>query len=283
MEVVLITGMSGAGRSTAAHVLEDHQWYVVDNLPATMLFPLVDELRAEREKVAVVIDVRSMEFSTELTSGVRALRANGDNVRILFLDSHDEVLVRRYESTRRPHPLQGDDRIVDGIARERELLRNLRAEAEIVIDSSALNVHQLALKVDQTFSGASERGLHVSLLSFGYKYGIPYDADFILDCRFIPNPHWVPELQPMSGLERPVSDAVLTHPATESFIENFLNLFSHSTEGFLREGKRYITVGFGCTGGRHRSVAVTAEVAKRLSDMDANTAVHVQHRDVERS
>ena len=281
MEVVLITGMSGAGRSTAAHVLEDHHWYVVDNLPAAMLAPLVDELRSAREKVAVVIDVRSMEFSTELSSGVQALRKSGDNVRILFLDSHDEVLVRRYESTRRPHPLQGDDRIVDGIIRERELLRNVRAEAEIVIDSSALNVHQLALKVDQTFTGASDRGLHVSLLSFGYKYGIPYDADFILDCRFIPNPHWIPELQPMSGQDKPVSDAVLTHPATESFITGFMSIFTGASEGFLREGKRYITIAFGCTGGRHRSVAVAAEVAHRLSK-DGIT-VHLQHRDVERS
>jgi RNase adapter protein RapZ len=278
---VIITGMSGAGRSTAAHVLEDHQWYVVDNLPASMLFPLVDELRSEREKVAVVIDVRSMEFTTELNSGVQALRGNGDSVRILFLDSHDEVLVRRFESTRRPHPLQGTDRIVDGIARERELLRNLRAEAEIVIDSSALNVHQLALKVDQTFTGESDRGMQVSLLSFGYKYGIPYDADFILDCRFIPNPHWVAHLSPMSGLEQPVADAVLTHPETSEFIEVFLALFRSIGAGFLREGKRYITIAFGCTGGRHRSVAVTEEVSARLQT--EGIQVRVQHRDVERN
>ncbi len=281
MDVVIITGMSGAGRSTAAHVLEDHQWYVVDNLPASMLFPLVDELRSEREKVAVVIDVRSMEFTTELNSGVQALRGNGDSVRILFLDSHDEVLVRRFESTRRPHPLQGTDRIVDGIARERELLRNLRAEAEIVIDSSALNVHQLALKVDQTFTGESDRGMQVSLLSFGYKYGIPYDADFILDCRFIPNPHWVAHLSPMSGLEQPVADAVLTHPETSEFIEVFLALFRSIGAGFLREGKRYITIAFGCTGGRHRSVAVTEEVSARLQT--EGIQVRVQHRDVERN
>jgi len=280
MDVVVITGMSGAGRSTAAHVLEDHQWYVVDNLPATMLFPLVNELREEREKVAVVIDVRSMEFSTELAVGIKALRSNGDSVRILFLDSHDEVLVRRYESTRRPHPLQGDDRIVDGIARERELLRNLRAEAEIVIDSSSLNVHQLALKVDQTFSSESERALHISLVSFGYKYGIPYDADFTLDCRFIPNPHWDPALQSMSGREQPVSDAVLGHSATEEFIQNFISLFKSASSGFLTEGKRYITIAFGCTGGRHRSVAVAQEVAKRLEHFGMD--VHLQHRDVDR-
>ncbi len=280
MDVVLITGMSGAGRSTAAHVLEDHRWYVVDNLPATMLFPLVDELRSEREKVAVVIDVRSKEFTTELTSGIKALRAHGDSVRILFLDSHDEVLVRRYESTRRPHPLQGDDRIVDGIARERELLRNLRAEAEIVIDSSALNVHQLALKVDETFTAKSERGLHLSLLSFGYKYGIPYDADFTLDCRFIPNPHWNPELQPMSGADGAVSDVVLRHPATEDFIARFIELFEGAVPGFLNEGKRYLTVAFGCTGGRHRSVAVAADVARRLSARGIE--VHLQHRDIDR-
>ena len=280
MDVVLITGMSGAGRSTAAHVLEDHHWYVVDNLPASMLFPLVNELSSERDKVAVVIDVRSKEFSTELSSGIKALRTNGDNVRVLFLDSHDEVLVRRYESTRRPHPLQGDDRIVDGISRERELLRNLRAEAEIVIDSSSLNVHQLAHKVDQTFTSENDRGVRVALLSFGYKYGIPYDADFTLDCRFIPNPHWVPELQPMSGREKPVSDAVLSHTATEEFIGNFMELFQKVTPGFLNEGKRYITVAFGCTGGRHRSVAVAEEVAERLKKIGID--VHLQHRDVDR-
>ena len=272
--------MSGAGRSTAAHVLEDHHWYVVDNLPASMLFPLVDELRSEREKVAVVIDVRSKEFSTELSTGVAALKANGDDVRILFLDSHDEVLVRRYEATRRPHPLQGDDRIVDGIARERDLLRNLRADAEIVIDSSALNVHQLALKIDQTFSSENERALHLSLLSFGYKYGIPYDADFILDCRFIPNPHWIPALQPMSGREKPVSDAVLSHSATEEFISGFISLFESARAGFLREGKRHITVAFGCTGGRHRSVAVAHEVGERCKELGID--VHLQHRDVDR-
>lgn len=280
MDVVIVTGMSGAGRSTAAHVLEDHHWYVVDNLPASMLFPLVDELRSEREKVAVVIDVRSKEFSTELSTGVAALKANGDDVRILFLDSHDEVLVRRYEATRRPHPLQGDDRIVDGIARERDLLRNLRADAEIVIDSSALNVHQLALKIDQTFSSENERALHLSLLSFGYKYGIPYDADFILDCRFIPNPHWIPALQPMSGREKPVSDAVLSHSATEEFISGFISLFESARAGFLREGKRYITVAFGCTGGRHRSVAVAHEVGERCKELGID--VHLQHRDVDR-
>jgi UPF0042 nucleotide-binding protein len=272
--------MSGAGRSTAAHVLEDHHWYVVDNLPASMLFPLVDELRSERQKVAVVIDVRSKEFSTELSTGVAALKANGDDVRILFLDSHDEVLVRRYEATRRPHPLQGDDRIVDGISRERDLLRNLRSDAEIVIDSSSLNVHQLALKIDQTFSTENESALHLSLLSFGYKYGIPYDADFILDCRFIPNPHWIPALQPLSGKEKAVSDAVLSHPATEEFIANFLSLFNGVTSGFLREGKRYVTVAFGCTGGRHRSVAVAQEVARRCKENGID--VHLQHRDVDR-
>ena len=281
MDVVLITGMSGAGRSTAAHVLEDHHWYVVDNLPATMLFPLVNELRPEREKVAVVIDVRSKEFSTELRSGIKALRDHGDAVRILFLDSHDEVLVRRYESTRRPHPLQGDDRIVDGISRERELLRNLRAEAEIIIDSSSLNVHQLALKIDQTFADERERGLRVSLLSFGYKYGIPYDADFILDCRFISNPHWIPELQPMSGREKPVSDMVLSHQATEDFIHQVVTMFEGMSTGFLREGKRYITLAFGCTGGRHRSVAVAEEMGKRLGKIGIEC--HIHHRDVDKS
>ena len=280
MEVVIITGMSGAGRSTAAHVLEDSNWYVVDNLPPAMLLPLIKEVEGEHQKVAVVIDVRSRAFFEELAQSLTALKQMQVNVRILFLDSADEIFVRRYEATRRPHPLQAGDRIFDGVTRERKLLGDLRATADIVLDTSALNVHQLGNKIGEVFAQLSDRGIHLSLLSFGYKFGIPYDADFILDCRFIPNPHWVPELQPLSGKDGAVAKMVLDNPATKDFINNFLHLFDGTKDGFLQEGKRYLTIAIGCTGGRHRSVAVSEFLANEFKNQKIDTTLN--HRDLDR-
>ncbi len=245
-----------------------------------MLLPLIKEVEGEHQKVAVVIDVRSRAFFEELAQSRAALKQMQVNVRILFLDSADEILVRRYEATRRPHPLQAGDRIFDGVTRERKLLGDLRATADIVLDTSALNVHQLGNKIGEVFAQLSDRGIHLSLLSFGYKYGIPYDADFILDCRFIPNPHWVPELQPLSGKDGAVAKMVLDNPATKDFINNFLQLFNVTKDGFLQEGKRYLTIAIGCTGGRHRSVAVSEFLANEFRNQKIDTTLN--HRDLDR-
>lgn len=274
--------MSGAGRSTAAHALEDLGWYVVDNLPPAMLPPLSD-LSAGSEgpsRIVAIMDVRGGGLFADLTSALEEVRAKELDYRLIFLEANDEDLVRRFESTRRPHPLQGDGRILDGIAREREMLRDLRGQADLVIDTTGLNVHQLQEKIERIFSHDSDLQLRATVLSFGYKYGLPYDADLVVDARFIPNPHWVAELRPMTGLQEPVSQYVLSRPGTEEFVEKYVELFQTIADGYRREGKRYVTLAVGCTGGKHRSVAIVEELAKRLRTLgfEAKTV----HRDLGR-
>ncbi len=264
-EILVITGMSGAGRSTVAHTLEDLGWYVVDNLPPALLGNLIDLVNTSVKKVAVVIDVRGRAFFDDLTKSLAELADQGVSRKILFVDAADDSLVRRFESTRRPHPLQGAERILDGIAKERERLREVRDSADIVIDSSALNIHQLEKKINDYFHEESESDLRVNILSFGYKYGIPVDADLVVDCRFISNPHWVPELRPLSGLDKPVSDAVLNNDNVQEFLDRYQALFETMAIGFIAEGRKYLTLAIGCTGGKHRSVAVTVELGKRLT------------------
>lgn len=281
-ELIVITGMSGAGRSTAAHSLEDLGWYVVDNLPPSML-PTLSDLSDGAEgpsRIAAITDVRGRAFFADLTSALDQLRRKELNYRLIFLEANDEELVRRFESTRRPHPLQEDGRILDGIGRERELLRELRGQADLIIDTTGLNVHQLQEKIERTFAHESQAALKVTVLSFGYKYGLPYDADLVVDARFIPNPHWIPELRPMSGLQEPVSEYVLSRPGAQEFIERYLSLFETIADGYRREGKRYVTLAVGCTGGKHRSVAVVEELATLLRDrsFEAQTV----HRDLGR-
>ena len=232
-EVVLVTGMSGAGRSTIAHAMEDLGWYVVDNLPPALLPNLVDLAATTVTKIAVVVDVRGGQFFDDLNSALSELEEKGVARRIVFVDSSDEVLVRRFESTRRPHPLQGSDRIVDGIAKERERLREVRSLADLVIDSSAFNIHQLEKKVEEIFHADGDADLRVNVLSFGYKYGIPVDADLVMDCRFIPNPHWIPELRPLNGLDAPVSENVLGGANTQEFLERYQALFETMANGFF--------------------------------------------------
>jgi UPF0042 nucleotide-binding protein len=285
-EILIITGMSGAGRSTVAHSLEDLGWYVVDNLPPALLGNLIELVTTSVKKVAVVVDVRGRAFFGDLTKSLADLAEQGISRKILFVDAADDVLVRRFESTRRPHPLQGSDRILDGIAKERDRLREVRDAADLVIDSSALNIHQLEKKIADNFHEDSGADLRVNILSFGYKYGIPVDADLVVDCRFIANPHWVPELRPLSGLDKPVSDAVLGSENVQEFLDRYQALFETMALGFITEGRKFLTLAIGCTGGKHRSVAVTVELVTRLTQCEKLSKYKIEtqamHRDLGR-
>lgn len=261
-KVVVITGMSGAGRSTVAHALEDLGWYVVDNLPPSLLANLCEMAAISTSRIAVVIDVRGREFFGDLNSAFGELADRGIDRQILFVDANDDALVRRFESTRRPHPLQGGDRIVDGIAKERERLREIRSAADLLIDSSSFNVHQLEQRIEELFATSSIADLRVNILSFGYKYGIPVDADLVMDCRFIANPHWDPDLRPLTGLDKAVSERVLETPNVQDFLLKYQSLFETMAVGFFQEGRKYLTLAIGCTGGKHRSVAVAEELTR---------------------
>lgn len=278
LRVVVITGMSGAGRRTASHALEDHGWYVVDNLPPVMLPQLLTIARSVHfDKVAVVLDVRSRSLFDQLPAAFDELLAADIRPEILFLEATDAVIVRRQESVRRPHPLQEDGRLLDGISRERRMLAALRAAADMVIDTSNLNVHQLAARVIHAYSGDGD-DLRMTVMSFGFKNGLPIDADLVMDVRFLPNPHWVPELRPQTGLSQAVSDYVLAQPGAGDFLDELDSLLGTMTAGFLREEKRLVTLAIGCTGGKHRSTAMTEEVARRLRAR--GVATQVLHRDL---
>ncbi|MEV0599151.1 RNase adapter RapZ [Streptomyces sp. NPDC050315] len=282
-ELVIISGMSGAGRSTAAKCLEDLGWFVVDNIPPELIPPMVDlgaRSQGNVARIAVVVDVRGRRFFDNLKESLAALDAAQVKRRIVFLESSDEALVRRFESVRRPHPLQGDGRIVDGIAAERDLLRELRGDADLVIDTSSLNVHELRAKMDAQFAGEEVPELRATVMSFGFKYGLPVDADLVVDCRFIPNPHWVPELRPYTGLNEEVSNYVFSQPGSKEFLDGYAELLRIVAEGYRREGKRYVTIAVGCTGGKHRSVAMSEKLARRLVSEGVETVV--VHRDMGR-
>jgi UPF0042 nucleotide-binding protein len=266
--------------------MEDSGWYVIDNLPPSLLTAVLDMTERTSDSIGVVIDVRGRQFFDDLNRALAELVEKGVSRKIVFVDASDEVLITRFESSRRPHPLQGNDRIVDGIEREREKLRELRSGADLVVDTSQLNIHQLERKIKELFRSGSLAALKVNVLSFGYKFGIPADADLVMDCRFIPNPHWQPELRPKSGLDKEVSDAVLNATAVPEFLNRYVALFDSIARGYLNEGKKFLTLAIGCTGGKHRSVAVAEELAKRLNGLeiskDAAVSAHAIHRDLGR-
>lgn len=281
-ELVVVTGMTGAGRSTAAKELEDLGYYVVDNLPPSLLrdvVRLVDANRGVQQPIAVVVDVRSGSFFQSLTENL-AQHATGREATLVFLEASDDVLVRRQEAARRPHPLQGTGRLVDGLARERVVLADVRGNADLVIDTSDLNVHELTHRIATSFGTPDTTALKVTIISFGFKYGIPVDADFVADMRFLPNPHWVPELRPLTGRDEPVADYVTSQPGAAEFLDGYLPVLERVAQGYLNEGKRFFTVAVGCTGGKHRSVAMTEEIARRLAAEGYD--VQATHRDLGR-
>jgi UPF0042 nucleotide-binding protein len=281
-ELVVVTGMTGAGRSTAAKELEDLGFYVIDNLPPSLLrdvVRLVDVSRGVEQPIAVVVDVRSGSFFDSLRANL-AQRATGRKATLLFLDATDDVLVRRQEAARRPHPLPGSGRLLDGLIRERQVLGDLRADADLVIDTTGLNVHQLTDRIAEFFGTRETTRLKVVVLSFGFKYGIPIDADFLADMRFLPNPYWVPELRALSGRDRQVAEYVLDQPDAETFLGGYIPVLAGVAEGYLREGKRFMRVAIGCTGGKHRSVAMAEQIATRLAERGYDT--RAMHRDLGR-
>jgi RNase adapter protein RapZ len=285
LETVIVTGLSGAGRSTAAKCLEDLGFFVVDNLPPELVATMVDlgsHSQGAVTKIAVVMDVRSRAFSTDLTGVVTDLGQRELNPRVLFLEASDGVLIRRFESVRRAHPLQGDGRLADGITAERQILRPLRDIADLVIDTSDRSVHQLRHAIEEAFTsdGLGPPELRATVVSFGFKYGLPPDADLVVDVRFLPNPYWIPELRDQTGEDPEVADYVLSQESAPEFLDKYVEILQIIGAGYRREGKHYLTLAVGCTGGKHRSVAMSRELVRRLTDLGIRATV--VHRDLGR-
>jgi len=279
-QLAIITGLSGAGRTTAAKVLEDLGYFVIDNLPPALIERVVDLAMAQGsavDRVALVVDVRGRAFFGDLQATLSTLAHRGVRPRMVFLEASDEALVRRFEAARRVHPLSGQDRITDGIVRERRLLDALRAEADLVIDTTDTNVHELRDRLVDAFGDEGTAGLFVNVVSFGFKNGTPRDADIVLDVRFLPNPHWIDELRPLDGLDPPVRDYVLSQPETGVFLDRLNSLFDVMVPAFVKEGKHYLTIAIGCTGGKHRSITLAEELAAHIRTL--GVTVQVDHRD----
>ncbi|MFJ5870437.1 RNase adapter RapZ [Dietzia maris] len=281
-ELLLISGMSGAGKGTASKVLEEFGWYVVDNLPLTFVGDLLARFEKSDDeplRLAIVADTRSLGFDEHL-GDLLDLFDRRPQARILFLEASDEALVSRFNNVRRSHPLQSGGGLIDGITRERRILEGLRGRADVVVDTSALSVHDLRHRLETPF-GDLGFDFHLTVESFGFKYGVPVDVDMLMDMRFLPNPHWIPELQPHTGRDKPVQDYVLADDSIEEYLRAAVSMIRLAMTGYRREGKRYMTIAVGCTGGKHRSVAISESLAGRLSGLDS-VEVHVRHRDLGR-
>ncbi|HVM09155.1 MAG TPA: RNase adapter RapZ [Acidimicrobiales bacterium] len=287
-EFLIVTGLSGAGGSTAASVFEDLGWFVIDNLPPALIGKVADLARRpdvpQQETERICLVVWASPFLEELLPALDQLerKRNTTKVRVLFLEANDDVLIRRFEDKRRRHPVDAEGGVADAIARERALLQPVKERADVVVDTSDLNVHQLRDRLTELFSSEEEQqqAMQTSVVSFGYKHGIPLDVDTVIDCRFLPNPHWVDELRPQTGLDEPVKDYVLGQPETSDFLDRLGALLDLLLPAYVKEGKSYFTIAVGCTGGNHRSVVLAQEVARLMQERGFNPAVH--HRDVER-
>lgn len=283
LEVVVITGLSGAGRSEAANALEDVGFFVIDNLPPSLIGKVVELARGggRPQRFGIVVDARAGAFTEDLATAVAEVRAGVDRTRVVFLEASDEVLVRRYEATRRRHPLAPADHVLAGITEERRLLADVRADADVVVDTSELNVHELRERMRSLFTERDGRGPQVTVMSFGFKYGLPLDVDLVFDVRFLPNPHWIDELRPLTGTDAAVREYVLGQARLAEFLSVLRRLFEVTLDAYVAEGKSYLTVAVGCTGGRHRSVVVAEELGRIIAELGFPPVV--RHRDVGRA
>jgi UPF0042 nucleotide-binding protein len=283
-EYLFLVGMSGAGRSSAAATLEDRGWFVIDNLPPALLgkvAELANQPSGEYQRVCLVAGRGGYEALADLRPAIASLRASGARVRTLFLDAPDEVLVRRYEGSRRRHPLDAEDGgVLEAIRLEREMLKGLRADADVVIDTGELNVHQLRDRVIDLVDRGGSDGMETTVISFGYKHGIPLDVDLVFDCRFLPNPHWVPALRPLTGLDDEVKKYVMSNPEASELLDRLDALFQLVLPAYAREKKSYLSIAIGCTGGQHRSVVLAEEIAQLMRSHGFEPSVH--HRDIAR-
>jgi len=284
LDVTIVTGMSGAGRSAVGDALEDLGFFVIDNLPPALVTKVAELafVREDDRRFALVVDVRSGEFVGDLVNALAELRAMGARTRVLFLDAADDVLVRRFDATRRRHPLAEGERITDGITQERTLLEALKGEADLVLDTSEFNIHELRARIRDIFGDTVDVAgqLQTTVVSFGYKHGLPLDVDVVFDCRFLPNPHWIDELRPLPGTDPKIHGYVMRQRDAKAFLEQLDDLLALLLPAYVSEGKSYLSIGIGCTGGRHRSVVIAEEIAKLIERQGFGATVH--HRDMDR-